>query len=49
MKKSGRYKTDGLVEDQYEDVAKGLKRDYQPMTKFFNEAISRILQAYEGE
>jgi cell filamentation protein len=36
-------------EEYFAAVRKGLERDYQPMTKFFNAVISRTLQAYEEE
>jgi len=51
MKKSGRYTTTGLAEDQKEEyfaaVRQGMARDYQPMEKVFNAVIARTLQGYE--
>lgn len=51
MKKSGRYKTNGLVEGRKEEyfaaVRAGVDGNYQPMEKIFSDVILLTLRFYE--
>jgi hypothetical protein len=49
MKKSGRYDTSGMIEDQYEEGSDGLVLKNIPMEKVFSDVILKTLKLYGGK